>query len=59
MQRRALMTTFATLLALGVCRSLYAQDAAKPFKPEELDQMLAPLALYPDAVLAQTLMAAG
>ena len=59
MQRRALMTTFATLLALGVCRSPYAQDAPKPFKPEELDQMLAPLALYPDAVLAQTLMAAG
>ncbi|MDT4821672.1 hypothetical protein FQZ97_548570 [compost metagenome] len=28
------------------------------FKPEELDQMMAPLALYPDALLAQVLMAA-
>lgn len=28
------------------------------FKPEELDQMLAPIALYPDALLAQILMAA-
>ncbi|MES2819983.1 MAG: DUF3300 domain-containing protein [Pseudomonadota bacterium] len=28
------------------------------FGPEELDQMLAPLALYPDALLAQVLMAA-
>ncbi len=59
MQRRALMTTFAALLVFGAWRSSHAQEAAKPFKPEELDQMLAPLALYPDAVLAQTLMAAG
>ncbi|UUY07863.1 DUF3300 domain-containing protein [Pseudomonas sp. J452] len=28
------------------------------FSPEQLDQMLAPLALYPDALLAQVLMAA-
>jgi hypothetical protein len=28
-----------------------------PFKPEELEQMLAPLALYPDALLSQVLMA--
>jgi hypothetical protein len=28
------------------------------FKPEELDQMLAPLALFPDSLLAQVLMAA-
>ncbi|MDH4609823.1 DUF3300 domain-containing protein [Pseudomonas sp. BN102] len=28
------------------------------FKPEELDQMMAPLALYPDSLLAQVLMAA-
>lgn len=30
---------------------------AKIFKQEELDQMLAPIALYPDALLAQVLMA--
>ena len=35
-----------------------AQDSNKPFTPEQLDQMLAPIALYPDALLAQVLMAA-
>jgi hypothetical protein len=35
-----------------------AQDGAKPFTAAQLDQMLAPIALYPDALLAQTLMAA-
>ncbi|MFZ0135193.1 MAG: DUF3300 domain-containing protein [Desulfobacterales bacterium] len=41
-----LMTSFA-----------WAQES-KPFKPEELDQMLAPIALYPDSLLSQVLMAA-
>jgi hypothetical protein len=31
--------------------------AEKPFKQEELDQMLAPIALYPDSLLAQIFMA--
>jgi Protein of unknown function (DUF3300) len=31
--------------------------AAKSFSQEELDQLLAPIALYPDALLAQVLMA--
>jgi hypothetical protein len=30
---------------------------AKTFSQEELDQLLAPIALYPDALLAQVLMA--
>jgi hypothetical protein len=35
-----------------------AGDASKPaFKQEELDQMLAPIALYPDDLLSQVLMA--
>jgi hypothetical protein len=36
-----------------------AEDQAKaqPFKPEELEQIVAPIALYPDALLAQVLMA--
>ena len=38
-----------------------AQDAGggngSRFRPEELDQMLAPVALYPDSLLAQVLMA--
>ncbi len=32
-------------------------SAAKAFSQEELDQLLAPVALYPDALLAQVLMA--
>ncbi len=35
-----------------------AQDPAPLFGQEELDQMLAPVALYPDALLVQVLMAA-
>jgi len=31
--------------------------AEKPFKQEELDQLLAPIALYPDSLLTQILMA--
>src|SRR5215469_3760293 len=34
-----------------------AAPAAPVFKPEELDQLLAPVALYPDDLLAQVLMA--
>ncbi|MGE5151587.1 MAG: DUF3300 domain-containing protein [Rhodospirillaceae bacterium] len=41
-----------------VLRGARAQDA-KSFRPEELDQMLAPIALYPDPLLSQILMAAG
>jgi len=60
MQRRSLMTALAAALAAGVSRAALAQDTSKkPFTSEQLDQMLAPIALYPDAVLAQTLMAAS
>ena len=34
-----------------------AQEAAKPFTPEQLDQIVAPIALHPDALVAQLLMA--
>ncbi len=43
----------------GATRSLHAQGDSKGFKPEELDQMLAPIALYPDSLLSQILMACG
>jgi hypothetical protein len=33
------------------------QAKAVPFKPEELEQIAAPIALYPDSLLAQVLMA--
>jgi hypothetical protein len=37
---------------------VFAQDQPGKFRQEELDQMLAPIALYPDSLLAQILMAA-
>ncbi len=43
----------ALMLAASVT---YAQDRV-PFRQEELDQMLAPIALYPDSLLSQMLMA--
>jgi Protein of unknown function (DUF3300) len=58
MQRRTLMATCAAALCLGWLRTVRAQDGRRPFTREELDQMLAPIALYPDALLSQTLMAA-
>ena len=47
---------FAALVIVPMGR---AQDAAKPapFKSEELEQLVAPIALYPDALVAQVLMA--
>jgi hypothetical protein len=38
---------------------VFAQEAGttKPFSQEELDQVMAPIALYPDSLLAQILMA--
>ena len=60
MQRRSLMIALAATVAAGAGRAAWAQDAGgKPFTPEQLDQILAPIALYPDALLAQTLMAAS
>jgi hypothetical protein len=58
MERRTLMTGFAALLAMTAARGALAQAAGPPFKPEQLDQMLAPIALYSDALLSQVLMAA-
>ena len=55
------------VLALGLLGHGFAQEqevapadnaAQTFFKQEELDQMLAPIALYPDPLLAQVLMAA-
>ena len=37
--------------------SAAAPSTTKSFSQEELDQLLAPIALYPDALLAQVLMA--
>lgn len=47
-------------LAFVIPLPLLAQQpvAARPFTPEELEQIAAPIALYPDPLLAQVLMAA-
>ena len=50
----------ASTLLLLVCTGMSAEDtkpAPKPFKEEELAALLAPIALYPDQVVAQILMA--
>ena len=57
MNRRHLLGFSALALTLGPT-VLWAQDSKKPFTSEQLDQILAPIALYPDALLSQTLMAA-
>ncbi len=49
------LSVLCLLLACVLVPAAHAQDAA--FKDEELDQMLAPIALYPDALLSQILMA--
>src|SRR5262245_21995202 len=45
------------IAALAVIPWVRAQDAAKAFSKEELEQIVAPIALYPDSLVAQILMA--
>jgi hypothetical protein len=60
-KKRVFIKTLALLLAFlsGGPQGVIAQSEGgdKPFKQEELDQMLAPIALYPDSLLAQIFMA--
>ena len=60
-RRRTLALSLAalTVVALPMPALAQAPTEPKPFSPEELDQMLAPIALYDDALLSQVLMAAG
>jgi hypothetical protein len=58
MQRRTLLACSLAAIVLDALRAS-AQNDKQPFKPAELDQMLAPIALYSDALLSQILMAAG
>lgn len=44
--------------SLAFAQPVPTERATRIFSPQELDQMLAPIALYPDALLSQILMAA-
>ena len=50
---------FLAVLLLGLSIGLHAQQtgSAPALKQEELDQLLAPIALYPDSLVSQILMA--
>ena len=48
---------FLAVLALALPAHAFAQSADKPFSNEQLDQLTAQIALYPDSLLAQLLMA--
>ena len=54
--QRALIGLLVVLTAVPA--PIFAQNNIPVFRQEELDQMLAPIALYPDSLLAQILMAA-
>jgi len=51
---RLMRTLFASFLALGASLAM----AQQTFSKEQIDQMMAPIALYPDSLLSQVLMAA-
>src|SRR5512139_1506740 len=52
------LAVLLTLLLVGPQGAIAQSEGGdKPFKQEELDQLVAPIALYPDSLLAQTLMA--
>jgi len=68
---KTLRSLLVTMLCVALALPLQAQvpptpppspapapsSGAKTFSQEELEQLLAPIALYPDALLAQVLMA--
>ena len=54
---RVLACVFALSLAMPLWVLAQQPGSAKGFSAEELDQVAAPIALYPDALLAQIFMA--
>jgi hypothetical protein len=57
---RKTLAVSLTLVLLSFAAPLVAQDEEtwEPFSPDQLDNLLAPIALYPDPLLAQVLVAA-
>lgn len=60
LHRRILNKVLAlvAVMLVGVAQPGISATAPQPFQEAELDQLLAPIALYPDALLSQILMAA-
>ena len=60
---RTVRVVGAAILLLVACESrrdrITASAQANPYQTGSLDQILAPIALYPDSLLAQMLMSAG
>jgi Protein of unknown function (DUF3300) len=56
--RHLISKFFAMLLAMTMALPGWAQGEAPTYSKEQLDQLLAPIALYPDSLLTQVLMAA-
>jgi len=54
----SLLVALVLALALPALNPASAQPATPSFSQPQLDQMLAPIALYPDSLLSQVLMAA-
>lgn len=50
-------TTLMLVVFIMLTGNAASDDQKKTFSQEELDQMMAPIALYPDALLSQVLMA--
>jgi hypothetical protein len=58
LRRLSLIPIALTLVLAGAVAPAAAQDAFPAFTREQLDNLVAPIALYPDALLAQVLVAA-
>jgi hypothetical protein len=54
---KALAVSLAFLMLMPQSLMAQSESKEKPFKQEELDQLLAPIALYSDSLLVQILMA--
>ena len=55
--KQLLVGLLAVLVALPWPSPLGAQTSGAVFKPEEIEQLVAPIALYPDSLVSQILMA--
>jgi len=54
---KAVIWLLVTLMSVPWPLPLVGQDVKPTFKPEEIEQMVAPIALYPDSLVSQILMA--